>query len=98
MSGRVLSSEQAKSAIQQIQGIINGGLTDQISQLDSQGKTLSDPNVWDGPVGGAVPELDVATDPVGVGEGEVGAGGAARPVASDLDEHHDRGRRCLIGG
>jgi hypothetical protein len=50
MSGRVLSSEQAKSAIQQIQGIINGGLTDQIAQLDSQGKTLSDPNVWDGPL------------------------------------------------
>jgi len=50
MSGRVLSSEQAKSAIQQIQGIINGGLTDQISQLDSQGKALSDPNVWDGPL------------------------------------------------
>jgi len=50
MAGRVLSSEQAKTAIQQMQAIINGGLTDQISQLDSQGKTLSDPNVWDGPL------------------------------------------------
>lgn len=47
---RVLSTEQAKSAIQQMQAIINGGFTDQISQLDSQGRTLSDPNVWDGPL------------------------------------------------
>ncbi|KGF00414.1 MULTISPECIES: pyrophosphorylase [unclassified Actinomyces] len=47
---RVLSTEQAKSAISQIQSIINGGLTDQISQLDSQGRVLSDPNVWDGPL------------------------------------------------
>lgn len=50
MAGRVLSTEQAKSAIQQLQAIINGGFTDQISQLDAQGKTLSDPNVWDGPL------------------------------------------------
>ncbi|GAB3787709.1 pyrophosphorylase [Nocardioides ungokensis] len=47
---RVLSTEQAKSSIQQMQAIINGGFTDQISQLDSQGRTLSDPNVWDGPL------------------------------------------------
>lgn len=47
---RVLSTEQAKSAIQQMQSIINGGFTDQITQLDTQGKTLSDPNVWDGPL------------------------------------------------
>ncbi|MFC5370037.1 pyrophosphorylase [Arcanobacterium bovis] len=47
---RVLSTEAAKSAISQIQAIINGGLTDQISQLDAQGRTLSDPNVWDGPL------------------------------------------------
>lgn len=47
---RVLSSDQAKSAIQQDQAIINGGLTEQISKLDGQGKILSDPNVWDGPL------------------------------------------------
>nr|WP_076389449.1 pyrophosphorylase [Vaginimicrobium propionicum] len=47
---RVLSSDQAKSAISQIQSIINGGLTDQINQLNSQGQILSDPNVWDGPL------------------------------------------------
>jgi hypothetical protein len=28
MAGRVLSSEQAKTSIQQVQAIINGGLTD----------------------------------------------------------------------
>lgn len=47
---RVLSTEQAKASIQQIQAIIDGGLTDQINQLNSQGQTLSDPNVWDGPL------------------------------------------------
>jgi uncharacterized protein YukE len=50
MSGRVLSSEQAKSAITQVQAIINGGLTEQISRLDAQGKILSNPDVWDGPL------------------------------------------------
>jgi uncharacterized protein YukE len=49
-AGRVLSSEQAKSAIQQVQAIINGGLVEQISRLDSQGKILSNPDVWDGPL------------------------------------------------
>lgn len=47
---RVLSTEQAKSAIHQIQNIINGGLTEQINQLNAQGQILSDPNVWDGPL------------------------------------------------
>jgi len=47
---RVLSTEQAKTSIQQLQAIINGGFTDQINQLDAQGRPLSDPNVWDGPL------------------------------------------------
>ena len=47
---RVLSTEQAKNSIQQIQQIVNGGLTEQINQLNAQGQTLSDPNVWDGPL------------------------------------------------
>lgn len=47
---RVLSTEQAKAAIQQVQAIINGGLAEQITRLDAQGKVLSDPNVWDGPL------------------------------------------------
>jgi uncharacterized protein YukE len=47
---RVLSTEEAKTAIRQVQSIINGGLTDQISQLDTQGQKLSQPDVWDGPL------------------------------------------------
>jgi uncharacterized protein YukE len=50
MSGRVLSTEQAKSSIQQVQAIINGGLAEQIARLDAQGKLLSTPDVWDGPL------------------------------------------------
>ena len=50
MSDRVLSTQAAKTAIQQMQAIIAGGLTDQISKLDKQGKVLSDPNQWDGPL------------------------------------------------
>ena len=47
---RVLSNEQANQSIQHIQGIVNGGFTDQITALDDQGRILSDPNVWDGPL------------------------------------------------
>lgn len=50
MSQRVLSTEQAKTSIKQVQAIINGGLAEQIGKLDQQGKTLSDPDVWDGPL------------------------------------------------
>ena len=45
---RVLSSEEAKTAITQMQSIISGGLMEQIRSLDAQGQRLSDPNVWDG--------------------------------------------------
>lgn len=48
MSTRVLSSEEAKSAITKMQSIIGGSLTDQVRQLDAEGQRLSDPNVWDG--------------------------------------------------
>lgn len=50
MSTRVLSTERAKAAIQQVQAIVNGGLSEQIAKLDAQGRTLSDPDVWDGPL------------------------------------------------
>jgi len=50
MAARVLSTDQAKTAIQQVQQIINGGLAEQITKLDAQGKTLSNPDVWDGPL------------------------------------------------
>ncbi|KAD3633067.1 pyrophosphorylase [Arthrobacter yangruifuii] len=64
---RVLSTEQAKSAIGQVQSIVNGGFTDQISALDAQGKILSDPNIWDGPLasqfrGSTWPETKAALD------------------------------------
>ncbi|PYY32445.1 pyrophosphorylase [Curtobacterium sp. MCJR17_055] len=64
---RVLSTEQAKTAIRQIQSIVNGGFTDQISQLDAQGRILSDSNVWDGPLasnfrGSTWPETKAALD------------------------------------
>ena len=48
MSTRVLSTEQARTAITQIQSIVNGGLAEQIARLDAQGKVLSSPEVWDG--------------------------------------------------
>ena len=50
MSDRVLSSQAAKDAIQKIQSIINGGLTEQINALNNEGQQLSDPNNWDGPL------------------------------------------------
>lgn len=50
MSDRVLSSAEAKAAVQQMQAIINGGLAEQLGKLDAQGKTLSRPDVWDGPL------------------------------------------------
>ncbi|UWX98476.1 pyrophosphorylase [Arthrobacter zhaoxinii] len=64
---RVLSTEQAKTAIGQVQSIINGGFTEQIAALDAQGKILSDPNTWDGPLasqfrGSVWPETKAALD------------------------------------
>lgn len=50
MPARVLSTDQAKTAIQQMQAIINGGLSEQIGKLDAQGKILSNADVWDGPL------------------------------------------------
>jgi uncharacterized protein YukE len=50
MSARVLSTEEAKVAIRQVQSIIQGGLAEQIQQLDTQGQKLSQPDVWDGPL------------------------------------------------
>jgi uncharacterized protein YukE len=50
MPDRVLSSEAAKAAIMQIQSIVTGGLSSEIQRLDSQGKILSQPDVWDGPL------------------------------------------------
>ncbi len=49
MVTRVLATDQARSTIAQMNSVLSGGLQDQITQLDNLGKTLSDPNVWDGP-------------------------------------------------
>jgi uncharacterized protein YukE len=50
MSGRVLSSPEAKAAITAMQGIINGGLQTELSNLNTQGQALSEPSNWDGPL------------------------------------------------
>jgi hypothetical protein len=50
MSQRVLSTEQARAAVQQMQAIINSGLQQEVTRLAQQGHILSDQNVWDGPL------------------------------------------------
>ena len=45
---RVLSTDTARTAITTMSSIINGGLADQIKQLDVEGRNLSSPEVWDG--------------------------------------------------
>ncbi|MDA3146593.1 pyrophosphorylase [Leucobacter sp. UCMA 4100] len=64
---RVLSTEEARVAIRQIQSIVSGGFTEQITHLDAQGRVLSDPNIWDGPLASQFrsttwPETKVALD------------------------------------
>jgi uncharacterized protein YukE len=49
MSGRVLTTPAAATAANQMGSIVNGGFATEIRNLDTQGKTLSDPNTWDGP-------------------------------------------------
>ncbi len=48
MSDRVLSTATAREAITAFQSIVNGPLVEQISQLNSKGQILSQPNNWDG--------------------------------------------------
>ena len=45
---RVLSTDAARAAVQTLASIINGGLAEQITQLDQQGRQLCQPDVWDG--------------------------------------------------
>ena len=65
---RVVSSAEAQSAITQMQSIINGGLMEQIRNLDVQGQMLCDPNNWDGKLAadfrGQWPETNRALDNV----------------------------------
>jgi uncharacterized protein YukE len=50
MPARVLSTDEAKTAITQLQTIVTGGLSGEITKLDQQGKILSNAEVWDGPL------------------------------------------------
>ena len=47
---KVLTTPEAKAAIKSLQSLITGGFTGEITKLDAQGKQLSDPNNWDGPL------------------------------------------------
>lgn len=47
---RVLATADAKRAIDQLRNIIDGGFADEIRNLDREGQTLSDREVWDGPL------------------------------------------------
>ncbi len=49
---RVLSTDAARSSVQSMTSIINGGLADQIARLDREGRQLCDPEVWDGGLAG----------------------------------------------
>jgi uncharacterized protein YukE len=49
VSDRVLSTATARQAIQTMQRIIDGGLTEDIRALNREGQKLSEPNNWDGP-------------------------------------------------
>jgi uncharacterized protein YukE len=48
MSDRVLSTGQARDAIQKLQRILSGDLQSQITELTNAANTLSQPDVWDG--------------------------------------------------
>ena len=45
---RVLSTEQARVAIDRIRALANERLVAELRTLSAEGATLSDPNVWDG--------------------------------------------------
>jgi hypothetical protein len=52
MSTRVLSTAEARDAVTKMQSILDGGLPEQINSLVQTGQTLSEPNIWDGPLAG----------------------------------------------
>ncbi len=49
LSERVLSTDRAKSAAQQMSSLLNGSLRAQLAALKQQGQALCSPAVWDGP-------------------------------------------------
>jgi len=48
MSDRVVTTGEARDAIQKFKAILEGGLIQQIEDLNKQGQKLSQPEVWDG--------------------------------------------------
>ena len=48
MADRVVSSGEARTAIQRFQAVVNGPLLDQINSLNREGQVLSNPANWDG--------------------------------------------------
>jgi uncharacterized protein YukE len=45
---RVLATDESRTTITQMKSILEGGLQQNIQNLNRLGTTLSDPNVWDG--------------------------------------------------
>ena len=45
---RVVSTETAQESIARMQQIVNGGLVQEIHNLNREGQILCDPNNWDG--------------------------------------------------
>ena len=50
MSALIKSTPEAITAIATMQGIINGGLAEQVRALATAGDTAGDPANWDGPL------------------------------------------------
>lgn len=48
MSDRVVTTGEARDAIQKFKAILEGGLIQQIEDLNRQGQMLSQPEIWDG--------------------------------------------------
>jgi len=48
MADRVLSTATARDSIQKFGNLVNGSLLEQITSLNREGQTLSQPDVWDG--------------------------------------------------
>jgi hypothetical protein len=50
MATRVLATEEARAAVTQLQSVLTGGLTNEVTALKNHGDKLADPGVWDGQV------------------------------------------------
>lgn len=48
MSTRVLSTDEGRASLEHLRSVLTGGLTEQLAQLEREGRRLSDPSIWDG--------------------------------------------------